>query len=139
MQQDFAARGGDAPGRQDAFLRAVTAQRLVHGVDEQVLHVDIGQAASLKGLKVLPERPGTRTDRSTDNLPASARIKRRASRSATSFVTCRVTRTFAYLGIWPRIPCCNEEVSFSTLRDQLPKNATELGAAIKALSSVDEG
>src|ERR687898_1245543 len=41
---------------QQRLLRAVAAQRLEHRIDEQVLHLDVGQVAGDERLVVLPQR-----------------------------------------------------------------------------------
>jgi hypothetical protein len=54
----FAPVGGDAPGHQQGLLGAVAAEGLEHGIDKQVLDVDVGQAAGDEGLVVLPQPVG---------------------------------------------------------------------------------
>ena len=65
VQQVLAPVGGDAPADKQCLLRAVSAQRLKHRIDEQVLHLDAGQVPADEGLVVLPQPVGDLADRAT--------------------------------------------------------------------------
>ncbi len=52
MQQDLAAVPGEPPGTKDPLIAAPLPQPLVHGVDEQVFHLEPRQVALAEGAVV---------------------------------------------------------------------------------------
>jgi hypothetical protein len=77
MQEVLAAARVDAPGDKQCFFRAVAAQRLEHGIDEQVLHLDLGQVPADERLVVLPRPVGDLTDRALGDQQLTGRVAER--------------------------------------------------------------
>jgi hypothetical protein len=78
VQHDFAPIGADRPGAQNAFLAtSLLPQRLIDGIQKQVLHLKARQVPFREGLILVPQYLGDLADRGAAQQPVARRFFQR--------------------------------------------------------------